>query len=195
MEIVDVKKCYACGSTHLEKAFPKESKRHSSLMRVNTLDLKEAAQEIQHTFEKPNWTICTKCGLIFSGHRPGTKDTAAWYLDLFKISEERGYDVTPLPQAFLDGKFASGKKLYEQLSSLGLIKDGMSVLHVRCATGAFLEIAQRQNNSKVAGTDFFPPVCNMPIAVSVLRWLNKCPVHSPKIRFQRAFMISLFLII
>ncbi len=155
MEIVDVQECYACGSRNFEKAFAKETERHNSLMRVTGSDLNALAQKVQTTFAKPNWTICADCGLIFAGHRPGTRNTAEWYLDLFKLSEERGYDVTPLPQAYLEGKTAGGKKLFEQLSSLGLLKRGASVLHIRCATGAFLELAEQQNNSEVAGTDFF----------------------------------------
>jgi 2-polyprenyl-3-methyl-5-hydroxy-6-metoxy-1,4-benzoquinol methylase len=155
LEIIDVQNCYACGSANLEKAFAHETLRHSSLMRVKSTDLSPVSREVQNTFSKPNWTICAGCGLIFAGHRPGEHDTAEWYLDLFKLSEERGYDVTPLPPAYATGKAASGKKLFELLSTLGVIKQGASVLHVRCATGTFLEMAQLQSQCEVAGLDFF----------------------------------------
>jgi cyclopropane fatty-acyl-phospholipid synthase-like methyltransferase len=155
LEIVDVKNCYACGSADFEKAFANETLRHNSLLRVRSADLSSVGLKVQSTFSKPNWTICAVCGLIFAGHRPGEQGTAEWYLDLFKMSEQREYDITPLPQGFVTSKAASGKKLFELLSSLGVIKQGASVLHVRCATGSFLELVRQHKQCEISGMDFF----------------------------------------
>ncbi len=156
MEIVRVTHCYSCGSAELETAFASESRRHNSLMRVDSTKLSVAAREVQKVFALPHWKICSVCGLIFAGLRPGDKDTADWYLELFKISEERGYDTSPLPQEFVEGKEASAAKLFDLLTSQSLLQKGCSVLHVRCATGAFLAHARNRCDATVAGTDFFP---------------------------------------
>jgi 2-polyprenyl-3-methyl-5-hydroxy-6-metoxy-1,4-benzoquinol methylase len=124
-------------------------------MRVPPESLNAIGQKVQRTFSKPHWKICGDCGLIFAGRRPGVDDVAEWYLDLFKLSEEREYDVTPLPQGFVESKAAAGRKLFDHLSSLGVLQKGASVLHVRCATGRFLELAKFQLGCDVAGVDFF----------------------------------------
>ncbi len=155
MEIVEVKHCYACGSAVFEAAFAMETSRHSSLMRVDATGLSAAAQAAQKTFAKPSWKICCDCGLIFAGKRPSNESSEDWYLDLFKLSEERGYDVTPLPPDYILGKENSGKRLFDLLSTNGLVPKGGSVLHIRCATGTFLREAQNQFQAEIAGTDFF----------------------------------------
>lgn len=125
-------------------------------MRVDSTKLSVAARDVQKVFALPHWKICSACGLIFAGLRPGDKDTADWYLELFKISEERGYDMSPLPQGFVEGKEAGAMKLFDLLTSQNLLQSGCSVLHVRCATGAFLAHARNRCDATVAGTDFFP---------------------------------------
>ena len=155
METLALRSCPACGSQNHQPAFKQETSRHNSLLRVDASALTVAGKAIQRKFASPAWQICSDCDLIFAGNCPSDAGTADWYLDLFKLSEERGYDTYPLPENYVVNKKQSGADLYTLLNDNHLIPKGGSVLHVRCATAEFLRLARQELGCTIAGVDFF----------------------------------------
>lgn len=136
-------------------AFAKETRRHNSLNRLGR-DLPPGIDPaFLKAFDKVHWSICKDCGLIFAGLRPPGAGSSAWYLPLFKHSEERGYDAFPLPGAYVASKAKSNGRLYDIIAARGLIRQGASLLHVRCATGELLRLAKQNLSADVWGLDFF----------------------------------------
>lgn len=148
--------CPACAGGDFEPVFRAEGVRHNSLAR---LDPSEAPAGVDPGFYKiygrPRWSVCKACGLAFAGLRPSDDGVEDWYLPLFKVAEERGYDTLPLPDDYVAGKTETHDRLYEVLSGAGLIPQGARLLHVRCATGGLLELARDKDGADVWGLDFF----------------------------------------
>ncbi|NJM31512.1 MAG: class I SAM-dependent methyltransferase [Rhizobiales bacterium] len=156
IEVVHVDRCVACGSKELRPAFAREDQRHTSLARLSG-ELPEGVDPaFLSTFTKIGWRICEHCGVIFAGNRPPAHGCESWYLPMFKLSEERGYDVSPLPESYVRGKAAGGAVLYGVLKERGLIARGARILHIRCATGELLRLAKENDGADVWGFDFFP---------------------------------------
>lgn len=149
-------RCPTCGGGDFARVFRSEGVRHNSLAR---LDAAEAPQGVERgfysDFDNPRWTVCKACGLAFAGVRPSNDGLEDWYLPLFKVCEERGYDTLPLPEDYVAGKRETHDRLHGILDGAGLIPSGARLLHVRCATGGLLELARDRNGADVWGLDFF----------------------------------------
>lgn len=156
MQSTDLKKCPACGSGSISPVFKHESSHHNSLLAVDPQSLNSFGQKVRQDHSQLAWMACRSCDLIFAGKRPPDENLESWYLDLFKLSEERNYDSFPLPAAYVEGKTQSGAQLFAKLNQQGLIPAGGNVLHVRCSTGEFLRLARQNRNCDVTGLDFFP---------------------------------------
>jgi SAM-dependent methyltransferase len=155
VKINDLKQCPACKSTALAPAFASESPAHNSLSRLGN-DLPPGIDPaFLKAFNKIHWSICKDCGLIFAGLRPAGAGNSAWYLPLFKHSEERGYDSFPLPEKYVSSKAKSNARLYEIIAAKGLIPQGARLIQVRCATGELLRLAKQHLDADVWGLDFF----------------------------------------
>ena len=155
VDVKELKHCPACGSAILVPAFAKEINRHNSLNRL-ARDLPLGVDPaFLKAFDKIHWSICKDCGLIFAGLRPPGAGSSAWYLPLFKHSEERGYDTFPLPGAYVASKAKSNGRLYDIITAHHLIQQGAILLHVRCATGELLRLAKQNQSADVWGLDFF----------------------------------------
>jgi SAM-dependent methyltransferase len=113
-------------------------------------------KKVRQESSQLSWMTCDFCDLIFAGQRPTDQNIESWYLELFKTSEERNYDSFPLPTEYVEGKKQSGADLFAKLNQQGLIPHSSRVLHIRCATGEFLRLAQNERACKVTGLDFFP---------------------------------------
>jgi SAM-dependent methyltransferase len=155
VDIIELKHCPACQSAVLIPAFAHETKRHNSLARMGK-DLPIGFDPVfVKAFDKIHWKICADCGLIFATTRPPGPGSGSWYLPLFKMSEERGYDTYPLPESYAASKAQSNKRLYEIITANELIAKGAHLLHVRCATGDLLKLAKENLEADVWGLDFF----------------------------------------
>lgn len=151
-----VKHCPTCRGEDLAPVFRAEAVRHNSLARLDASERPEGVDlSFFKTFERPRWSVCKSCGLAFAGLRPSNDRVADWYLPLFKVAEERGYDTLPLPADYVAGKVETHDRLYEILSGAGLIPSGARLLHIRCATGGLLDLARRNQAADVWGLDYF----------------------------------------
>ena len=156
IEIVNVNHCVACGSAELRFAFGREGRRHNSLARLSGDLPKGVDPRFLSAAARIAWKICGHCGLIFAGNRPPAEGCESWYLPMFKLSEERSYDESPLPDDYVRGKAKSGAALYGMLKARGLIARGARILHIRCATGELLRLAKENDGADAWGFDFFP---------------------------------------
>jgi SAM-dependent methyltransferase len=155
VEVIELKNCPACKSATLHPAFASETHRHNSLARMEKNLPAGVDAAFVRAFDKIHWKICGHCGLIFAGSRPPGTGSSPWYLPLFKISEERGYDTYPLPQSYVESKAKSNKRLYDIIAGQGLVPKNARLLHVRCATGELLRLAKENVGADVWGLDFF----------------------------------------
>jgi 2-polyprenyl-3-methyl-5-hydroxy-6-metoxy-1,4-benzoquinol methylase len=156
-EAVYLTSCPGCGGADLISVFGRETARHNSLTRLAS-NTGEAAKhnDILRQFAQVGWTVCKHCALVFARRRPASAGCTDWYVPLFKLSEERSYDVFPLPPEFVEGKRKGQETLFRHLLDTGCIKDGAKILHIRCATGELLRLARQVKRAEVWGADFFP---------------------------------------
>ncbi len=157
VEVNELSACPACSSTNLLPAFAQETRRHNSVTRLADPTPPGVDPAIVKAFDKINWKICKNCGLIFAGRRPPSGNSIdSWYLTLFKISEERGYDVFPLPKAYVQSKAKSNAALLDLIMQHHSMAKGTRLLHVRCSTGELLKLAREKLDADAWGLDFFP---------------------------------------
>lgn len=156
VDVIDLDRCPACSGRELVLAFASENGRHNSISRLDQKLPQELDPAFAKVFARLHWTICKSCALIFAARRPPGTGSSGWYLPLFKLSEERGYDIVPLPESYVQAKAKTAGRLLDIIASKGLIGKGAHVLQVRCATGQLLNLARQQFDADVWGLDYFP---------------------------------------
>jgi SAM-dependent methyltransferase len=116
------------------------------------------------SMKRGRYSLCHHCGTLFAATRP-KPDVAETYYDLFTSTQDNAHDTYPPKSRNSRGKIATAKHLLGHLDANGLLRPGMSVLHVRSDAGALLhELRQRIPDAAVYALDYFDPN---------LRWLNE----------------------
>lgn len=110
---------------------------------------------VDRRLARGRYSLCSNCGMIFAAVRPKPEVASAYY-SLFSELEDKNHDIYPPPSRNSKGKLAVANELIAKLDSLGLLKPGMAVLHVRCDAGAFLHrVRERVPDAIVHGLDYF----------------------------------------
>lgn len=105
---------------------------------------------------RSQWSVCGHCALLFARRRPAAEGLADWYPKLFQLSEERGYNTAPLPQAYLEGKRQSAEKLLRQIEARGVLASAKSLIHFRTGPGHLLDIVRKKYpGMEVYGLEYF----------------------------------------
>jgi SAM-dependent methyltransferase len=116
------------------------------------------------SMKRGRYSLCPHCGTLFAATRP-KPDVAETYYDLFTSTQNNAHDTYPPKSRNSRGKIAAAKHMLGHLDAHGLLRPGMSVLHVRSDAGALLhELRQRIPDAAVYALDYFDPN---------LRWLNE----------------------
>jgi SAM-dependent methyltransferase len=105
---------------------------------------------------RSEWSVCSHCALMFARRRPSPEGLARWYPPLFQLSEERGYNTAPLPEAYLAGKLKSAESLFSLIDSHGVLAGAKSLIHFRTGPGHLLELVRRNYPGiDVYGLEYF----------------------------------------
>jgi SAM-dependent methyltransferase len=148
--------CPACNHTGVQAVFP-------GLTGDNTLArlLNEPLPFALPGFDlaahaTSDWHACKNCALLFARNRPDATGLDQWYPKLFQYSEERNYNIAPLPQAYLDGKARSAQKFFAEIESHGVFAKAKSLIHFRTGPGHFLAEAKKAHPGlDIYGLEYF----------------------------------------
>jgi SAM-dependent methyltransferase len=149
--------CPACNHDGIIEALPQAMTSDNSLGRL----LKNGAKLALPGFDlaahrRSRWSVCSHCALIFARSRPSPEGLSLWYPPLFQLSEERGYNTAPLPQAYLAGKRQSAEKLFRQIDAQGVLAQAKSLIHFRTGPGHFLDMVRKKYSQiEVYGLEYF----------------------------------------
>lgn len=103
-----------------------------------------------------DWHVCKHCALLFAKNRPDAAGLEKWYPQLFQYSEERNYNVAPLPTAYLEGKAKAARKFFSELDGHEIFAAAKSLMHFRTGPGDFLvEAKNKYPHLNVYGLEYF----------------------------------------
>ncbi len=155
--IIELKSCPSCGHSQLLKPLSPQLRFDNSLehaMRRGKAINFDTFRPMDYA--NSGWSVCKNCALIFCQKRPSLDDADKWYEKLFRVVENRNYDIDPLPEIYITNQTSFAVDMFETLDAINVFNNVKSVLHVHCNAGLLLDrIRSKKGVDELYGLEYF----------------------------------------
>jgi 2-polyprenyl-3-methyl-5-hydroxy-6-metoxy-1,4-benzoquinol methylase len=147
--MLSIHKCLTCGNPDLI------STHMVNDVQIKLRNLQERASA-DHLIGDSSFALCLRCELLFARNRE-SKDELESYYSQFPILQGKTYASYPPPERYLAVQKSFASDFADRLSKTIEFTTDMSVLGIRCESGAILDtLRQRYGITSLYGLEHFP---------------------------------------